>query len=78
MRAAEKPGDVILRILAPLMADYRYWHSIQLGNSTDDRQIVSEHAITVQFNEVRKYQLNQIKRRRSLMVPSQMHFLSGR
>jgi len=34
------------------MADDGHWTSIQLGNSTDDRLVVSIQAITMQFHEI--------------------------
>ncbi|CDN45526.1 hypothetical protein BN871_HW_00060 [Paenibacillus sp. P22] len=75
MGTAEEAGDVVLCILAALMADDRHRHSVQLGQAADDRQIVREQPVAVQLQEIREDVMDEVERGRTLMVAGQMHLL---
>ncbi|MNE82392.1 hypothetical protein D3C80_1791120 [compost metagenome] len=58
---AEETCNVILRIFTPLLSKHSNRHTVQLGQSANYGQIVSEHPITVELNKIFKNQRNKIK-----------------
>ncbi|MNN66321.1 hypothetical protein D3C81_1818900 [compost metagenome] len=54
----EIPGDVVFGILPLLVAHHGYWHAVKLGQTSDNRQIVSEQAVAMQLHEVGEDGLN--------------------
>ena len=77
MWSSEVPVDALLHVASFLRRDHHDFVAVEPGHSANDRRIIAEAAVAMDFAEIGEDALNVIERLRPLRMPRQFGLLPG-